>query len=187
MTSEEEDRGNCPGCGAELKCPGCDDIRPQASKIDEDWKILSPLGRWETVKKVKAGKYGDVLIWTDKTGPDLPWMYWGERHVDAQRPETAGTPIVRIVEIGYADGGMYAIATHDRDWSGSRTSENKLVEATFISRSRGWTVTRRSTGMDPIVTSHSSKADARSALRTAAREMAKTLGVEMVLPERSTR
>ncbi|MDQ7905510.1 hypothetical protein RB614_13350 [Phytohabitans sp. ZYX-F-186] len=173
----------CLGCGADRKCVGCDDIRPTAEKLYAGWRFVSPLDRWETVERVEqANEYAPVRVWTDKTGPAYSWLIPRWQKVDAVAPPPRtlhGTPEIRVFEHGYArDAPMYAIPTLDTVYRPD-TSDH-LVEARY-SRERGWAVTHRPNGGDSVTVWCESKAKARTALRSAAREHAKALGVKVVV------
>jgi hypothetical protein len=173
----------CLGCGADRKCVGCDDIRPQAEKLREGWRFVSPLDRWETVQRVEQdSEYAPLRVWTDKTGPDYSWLIPRWRRLDAVAPPPRtlhGTPEIRVYEYEYArDAPMYAVTTLDTVYGPD--IENHLVEARY-SRDSGWTVTHRPNGGAPAVIQCDSKAKARTALRAAARHHAKALGVKVVV------
>lgn len=171
----------CDGCGAELKCLGCDDTRPTADEIYKDWQIRSPLDRWETVTKVEyGGEHGPVLVWTDKTGPDYSWRYYRSTKVEAIRPagHLNGIPEIRIIEYSWGDGPIHAVPTlstiHRTDMM------RVLVEARYVGKGKGWNVVHRPNGRGEPVTIHcESKAKARTAVRAAAKLHAKALGVKV--------
>lgn len=176
----------CPSCGAGLKCPGCDDIRPTAEDLHTGWQFRSPVDRWETVERTDSTGYGPVRIWTKETGPDYCWLLWRHTKLEATRPplHLHGTPEIRIVEYEWRDGPMYAVATI----STHRQPDtfNALVEARHGGRGKGWIVTHRPNGNgDPVVIECASKAAARTSLRAAAKLHAKALGVKLVTQPRS--
>jgi hypothetical protein len=168
----------CPGCGAEMKCLGCDDIRPRAEDLGRGWLLRSPLDRVETVTRVERdASYGPLRVWTAETG-DHPWLYWHAAKVDAVRPlqRLRGEPEIRIVEHSGRDGPMYAVATSSTVHSPVRDSAAALVEAVY-SKSTGWTVAHRPDGGDVVTVACESKAKARTALMAAARQHAKALKI----------
>ncbi len=173
----------CRGCGGDKKCLGCDDIRPEAEKLDQGWRFVSPLDRWETVERVeRSNEYAPVRVWTDKTGPGYSWLIpcWRKLHAVAPSLRRHGTPEIRIVEYGYArDAPMYAIATLDTIYRPD--VEYHLVEARYT-REGGWKVVHRPDGGEVVVVDCGrSKASARTALRAAARQHAKALGVKVAV------
>ncbi|MGJ3228888.1 hypothetical protein ACQEUV_26565 [Micromonospora aurantiaca (nom. illeg.)] len=173
----------CLSCGGEKQCLGCDDTRPPAEKLDVGWRFVSPLDRWETVERVeRANEYAPVQVWTDLTGPDYAWLIPAYRKVHAAAPARRlhGTPEIRVVEYKYArDAPMYAVpaldTTHRHD------VEQPLVTAQY-SREDGWRVFHRPDGGGDqvVIDCGRSKAKARTALRAAARQHAKALGVKVV-------
>lgn len=172
----------CLSCGGDKKCLDCDDIRPEAEKLAEGWRFMSPLDRWETVQRVEqANDYAPVRVWTDKTGPDYSWLIprWRKLHAVAPPLRWQGTPEIRIVEHRFGrDAPMYAVTTLDtvhRPDVG-----HYLVEARY-SREDGWRVIHRPDGGGEVlvVDCGRSKAKARTALRAAARQHAKALGVQV--------
>lgn len=186
-------RPQCPNCGAGLKCPSCDDLRPKAEEVYDGWRILSPFDRWELIERVDrpGGEYGPVLIYTAEVGPAQPWTYPRWVKVDATPPllQLNGTPIVRVYEAEWADGPMYAYACLDTDHRRRRlpggSDAGVLVEARTRGRGHPWQVQHRPGGAPEIVvTEHDSKAKARSELRRLAREFARLYKVKVVLPEK---
>ncbi|MEV7264007.1 hypothetical protein AB0N38_10690 [Micromonospora aurantiaca] len=172
----------CLSCGGEKKCLGCDDVRPEAEKLDEGWRFMSPLDRWETVTRVQQDSdYAPVRVWTDATGPDYSWLIprWRKLHAVAPALRWQGTPEIRLFEYAYAPSApMYAIATLDTIHRPD--IEHHLVEARY-SREDGWRVVHRPDGGgEPVVVDCGrSKAKARTALKAAARQHAKALGVKV--------
>ncbi|NJP33723.1 hypothetical protein [Micromonospora thermarum] len=174
----------CLSCGADKKCLGCDDVRPEAEKLDQGWRIISPLDRWETVERVEqANEYAPVRVWTDKTGPDYSWLIprWRKLHAVAPPVRWQGTPEIRVVEYEYArDAPMFAVTTLDTVYRPEL--EDQLVEARY-SRESGWRVVHRPDGggAPVVIDCGRSKAKARTALRAAARQHAKALGVQVTV------
>lgn len=170
----------CRSCGGNKKCVGCDDVRPRAEQLAPGWQFFSQMHRWETVERVEqANEYAPVRVWTDKTGPAYSWLIPRHRQLDAVAPPRRphGTPEIRIVEYGYDRAApMYAVLTVDTAYH----AENKdpVAEAHY-SRENGWKVTHRPAGGDLVVIDCDSKAKARTALRAAARQHAKALGVKV--------
>lgn len=185
-----ETKPRCEGCGAELKCPGCDDTRPTADDVYRGWMLLTPFGRWEEITKTEqANQYAPVYIWTKQTGEKRPFRYWRWTKVDARRPlETyAGDPEVRVIEQEWRDGAMYAVATHSRSGRGipGGSDGGVLVEARDAGRGQGWTVTHHPSpdSDDPEAIRCESKAKARSEVRRLGRQYAKDMGVKFRLPD----
>ncbi|MFG2056649.1 hypothetical protein ACGFI9_21765 [Micromonospora sp. NPDC048930] len=174
----------CLSCGGDKKCLGCDDTRPKAERLDQGWRFMSPLDRWETVERVEqANDYAPVRVWTDKTGPGYSWLIprWRKLHAVAPALRWHGTPEIRIFEYQYArDAPMYAIATLGT--VRQPDIEDCLVEARYT-REDGWKVVHRPDGGgEPVVVDCGrSKARARTALRAAARQHAKALGVKVAV------
>lgn len=174
----------CLGCGADRKCVGCDDIRPTAEKLYVGWRFVSPLDRWETVTRTEqANEYAPVRVWTNLTGAAYSWLITRWRKLDAIAPPPRalhGTPEIRVIEPHYSrDAPMYAVTTLDTVHRPD--IDYPLVEARY-SRGIGWTVTHRPDGGgDPVVIRCDSKGKARTALKSAAREHAKALGVKVVV------
>ncbi|WP_320069636.1 hypothetical protein [Micromonospora sp. RTGN7] len=174
----------CRSCGGNKQCVGCDDIRPKAEQLAPGWQFFSRLGRWETVERIEqANEYAPMRVWTDKTGPDYSWSIPGWRQLDAVAPPRRphGTPEIRICEYRYDRAApMYAVVTLDTVYH----AENKdpVAEAHY-SREGGWTVRHRPDGGGDVVVINCgpSKAKARTALRAAARQHAKALGVKVTL------
>lgn len=171
----------CQACGADRKCLGCDDVRPKAEQLGEGWQFMSPLDRWETVVRTeRANQYAPVRVWTDKTGPDYAWLIPYFDRVDAAAPPLRwhGTPEIRIVEYGYSrEAPMYAVCTLDTIHRPE--TRDALVEAGY-ERGKGWWVRHRPDGGgDPVVVRCDTKAKARTALKAAARQHAKALGVKV--------
>ncbi|MFC4146580.1 hypothetical protein ACFO0M_09965 [Micromonospora mangrovi] len=172
----------CLSCGGRKHCLGCDDTRPQAKRLWQGWRFVSPLNRWETVERVEqTSEYAPMRVWTDQTGPDYSWLIPGFRRLDAAGPALRphGTAEIRIVEYDYArDAPMFAVATLDTVHSPEVADH--LAEARY-SREDGWKVRHRPDGGgDPVVVDCGrSKAKARTALRAAARQHAKALGVKV--------
>lgn len=177
----------CLSCGGDRQCLGCDDTRPVAEALGRGWLFMSPLGRWETVERVEqANEYAPVRVWTDATGPDYSWSLERWVRVDAIAPphRLHGVPEIRIWEHDWArDAPMYAVLTVDTAYRPS--TDHPLVEARY-SRDTGWRVVHRPGGGETLVVDCGrSKAKARTALRAAAREHAKALGVRVnVQPSR---
>lgn len=174
----------CLNCGGGKKCLGCDDTRPTAEKLAPGWRIVSPLDREETVERVEqATEYAPVRVWTDKTGSDYSWLIPRWRKLDAAAPPRHGrhgTPEIRIIEHRFGrDAPMYAVPTLDTVYRPDNF-EDYLAEAHY-SRETGWTVTHRPDGGGErvAVDCGRSKAKARTALRQAARQHAKALGVKV--------
>lgn len=179
----------CLSCGGDKKCVGCDDTRPEARKLQQGWRFVSPLNRWETVERVEqADDYAPVRVWTDQTGAGYSWLIprWQKLHAVAPARLFHGTPEIRIVEVGYArDAPMCAVATLDTVYQPD--FGDPLVQAVY-SREHGWRVIHRADGGGDvlIVDCGRSKARARTALRAAARQHAKALGVQVaVQPKRA--
>lgn len=173
----------CLGCGGDRKCLGCDDVRHEAEALSPGWRFVSPLNRWETVTRTEqANEYAPVRVWTNLTGQGYSWLITRWQKVDAVAPPPRtlhGTPEIRVFEHDYArDAPMYAVPTLDTVHRPD-TSEH-LVEARY-SRERGWAVSHRPNGGELITVWCDSKAKARTALRAAAREHAKALGVKVVI------
>lgn len=172
----------CRSCGGDKKCPGCDDIRPTADKLAPGWRFASPMNRWETVERVEqANEYAPMRVWTDKTGPDYSWLIPHYRKLDAVAPPwwPHGALEIRVVEYQYArDAPMYAVLTLDTVY---RPDNDHPVAEAHYSRDDGWKVTHRPDGGGEavVVDCGRSKAKARSALRAAARQHAKALGVKV--------
>ncbi|OKI52875.1 hypothetical protein [Micromonospora sp. CB01531] len=172
----------CLSCGGTKQCLGCDDVRPVAEKLAQGWRFVSPLNRWETVERVdQANEYAAVQVWTDKTGPDYSWSIPPWRKLDAVAPpwRPHGVPEIRVWEYDYArDAPMYAVVTLDTIYRPD--TDHALVEARY-SREDGWKVIHRPDGGEVVVIHCESKAKARSALRAAARQHAKALGVKVTV------
>lgn len=191
MASEPK-QPNCEACGLQLSCPDCNDSRPTAADIYTGWLIRTPFGRWEEVRKVQhANQYAPVYIWTKETGETRPFRYWRWTKMDARRPMEAtyaGTPEIRIVEYGWTDSPIYAVATHSKS-STSLIGGNDagvLVEGRFAGRGKGWHVVHHP---DPATDNQetiqcASKAQARSKVRELGRQYAKQMGVKMVIAEK---
>ncbi|WP_431728241.1 hypothetical protein [Verrucosispora sp. TAA-831] len=176
----------CLNCGGGKKCLGCDDTRPSAEKLAPGWRFVSPVGREETVERVEqATDHSPVRVWTDKTGADYSWLIPLWRKLDAvaplRRSPQQGTPEIRIVEYDYSrDAPMYAQAALSTTRRPDN-AENCLAEARY-SREHGWRVVHRPDGGGEMVVIDCgrSKARARTALRQAARQHARALGVKVV-------
>ncbi|WP_320069140.1 hypothetical protein [Micromonospora sp. RTGN7] len=179
----------CRICGGSKKCVGCDDIRPVAEQVAQGWQVVSPLGRWETVERVeRATEFSAVRVWTDRTGPGYSWSIPPWRKLDAAAPPRRchGVAEVRVWEHDYArDAPMYAVITLDTIHRPD--TEHPLAQASY-SREAGWAVTHRPDGGEVVVIDCGrSKAAARTALRAAARQHAKALGVRVTTQPRSQR
>ncbi len=175
----------CLNCGGDKKCLSCDDVRPKAEKLVPGWQFMSPLDRWETVTETsQANEYAPIRVWTDKTGPNYSWLipHFSRVNASAPRREWNGTPEIRVFEYDYArDAPMYAVTTLDTIYRPEST--NFLVEARY-SRAEGWWVAHRPDGGgEQLVIRCESKAKARSALRAAARQHAKALGVKVTIQD----
>ncbi|GAB3856711.1 hypothetical protein GCM10029963_53540 [Micromonospora andamanensis] len=171
----------CLSCGGGKVCLGCDDTRPRADRLAPGWQFMSPMNRWETVERVEqANEYAPVRVWTDKTGPDYSWLIPQWRQLDAIAPpwRPHGTPEIRVVEYQYdRSAPMYAVITLDTVY---RPDNDDPVAEAHYSRETGWKVTHRPGGGDMIaIDCGRSKAKARTALRAAARQHAKALGVKV--------
>lgn len=182
----EKQEPTCRSCGGDRKCLGCDDVRPEAEKLDKGWQFVSPLGRWETVNRVdQANEYAPVRVWTAETGPDYSWLMPRYRKLNAVAPpwnwHGHGTPEIRIVEHSFGrDAPMYAVTTLDTIYRPH--VEDYIAEARYT-REGGWKVTHRPDGGGEVVVVDCgrSKAKARTALRAAARQHAKALNVKVAV------
>ncbi|MEU5950351.1 hypothetical protein ABZ793_33075 [Micromonospora sp. NPDC047465] len=175
----------CLSCGGTKQCVGCDDIRPVAETLDQGWRFLSPAGRWETVERAeRENEYAPVRVWTDKTGSGYSWSIPPWRKVEAVPPvRWHGVPEIRIWEYDYArDAPMYAVVTLDTVYRPD--TDHAVVEGRY-SREDGWRVIHRPDGGEVVVIDCGrSKDKARSALRAAARQHAKALGVQVTVQPR---
>ena len=182
-----DQKPRCGGCGAELKCQGCDDIRACAEELYAGMRIRTPFGRWESITRVsRAGDYGPVFIYTTETSV-IPRQYHRWTKVEAREPEreSGGRPEVRVTEYDWRTGAILAAATHDRMGSPSIGDSGILVEAHTREGHSGWVVHHRPTPEGDVVQSHKpSKAAARTEVRRLAREYAKKMGVPMRIEER---
>lgn len=192
MTSTSDTpRQRCDNCGGELKCPGCEDIRPIAEDLYHGWTLLSPFDRWENVERVTRpnGDFGPVVVYTVQCGPEQPWRYTRWTKVDAVRPQMHlnGTPIIRIYEADWGDGPMYAYACIDTSHEGlpHTLGASVLAQASTAGRGHPWKVQHNLGGSDTVVIECASKAKARTELRAVARQYARLLKVKVVLPGRN--
>lgn len=173
-------RPACPDCEIGMVCTDCEDLRPTAEDLYEEWELRSPLGRWEIVTKVDRPKFGKISVYTKQCGGQ-PWRYWRETKVDARYPKNTfhGDPEIRLCELGSRLGMMWLQATQSTTVNPRVGDAGELAMARHNATDRRWDITHRPAGAEEDVVIHcTSKSRARTELKKLGRQYAKTLGVK---------
>lgn len=156
------------------------DRRYPARELDVGWGFRSPLGRWETVTRVANDPYW-VRVWTEQVGPGWSWRFWEDEKLHAIPPQPeqfVRQPEIRIVDLGRKwSPRITAVLTFADVEIPNFGRTTVLVEAARLGKGPDWEVSTRPDGGDLVQTRHPSKAQAKTAVRQAARAHGKVLGV----------
>lgn len=185
----EPKQPNCEECGSELQCRNCNDTRPKAENIYAGWRLLTPLGTWETVARIKQeNDYSPVFVWTEER-PDFAWEYARWKKVDAVSPgiRLHGTPEVRFwggIDRGTSMMVCAILDTEHLSWS--MPGERILAQAGNGGRGIGWWIQAQDGSGEAklkAVAKGLTKDQAKAELKRLGRDFAKRLKVKFRVQE----
>lgn len=151
----------------------------EIDKLYRDCQIWTPLGRWETITSIEDIDTVRRKVTTDRCSQGYAWTFarWQEFDAIIPRGERfVPDPEVRLVDLqNAATPRMVLVATAAQieipDFC------TYVAEAVYLGHGQGWDVRDRR-GSGELFTAHcTSKAAARTLMRSAGRAHAKGLGV----------
>ncbi|MER5608253.1 hypothetical protein AB0F93_00585 [Micromonospora tulbaghiae] len=149
-------------------------------ELNVGWLLHSPAGRLEKVTDVDEGAghlaYA-VRVFTEDTGPDYSWRLPRHDKVHALPRHPHGHPSTEphllVFELSGPSGRISVVPAYR--WQEIPEFRLALATARPLGPGQGWEVTDHPGGGDLVVTTHSSKAKARSAIVAAAKAHAAAL------------